>query len=124
MYCAHPPAELTPLFPPIMSKQVYMMGVRVTNSRCGKNSSMKAFMNYLSSFELGFSLFKGFFSMRRCGPTSSIYRLNINIVGPSLLMCWQYVLYSVHRVLNVAGGVHNGRCTNIERMGIYAWRSI
>ena len=42
-------------------------------------------------------------------------------------MCWQYVLAVcvVQRTscaeceVVLHGGVHNGRCTNIERMGIY-----
>ena len=57
--------------------------------------------------ELGFSLCKGFFSRRRCGPTSSKYRQN----SWPLLMWWQYV-HVVHCVLNVsmdeasADGVH------------------
>ena len=79
-------------------------------------------MNYLSRSELGFSLLKGFFPGGGVGPLP----LNIGKINSwPLLMCWQ--LYSVLRVQNViwsVGGVHNGRCTNIHRMGIYAWRSI
>ena len=93
----------------MMSKQVYVYdgSSSVQLKIRQKNSSMKAFMNYLSSFEL----FKGFFF-----PGGNVGPLPLSIGKNSwpLLMCSQYVLYSVHHVLNVkcsAGGVHNGRCT-------------
>ena len=69
-------AELTPLFPPIMSKlQLYAYdGSLSVQLKMWQKLSMNAFMNYLSSFELGFSLFKGFFPGGGVGPTSSKYR--------------------------------------------------
>ncbi|KAL5515799.1 hypothetical protein EMCRGX_G001019 [Ephydatia muelleri] len=84
-YCAQPPAELTPLFPPMMSKQVYVYeGVLVSNSRCGKNSSMKAFMNHLSSYKLGFSLFKVIFPPMCCAVARFVATLYNVIAGDPL----------------------------------------
>ena len=51
--------------------------------------------------------------------------LNI-IAGPAhvLAVCGVQCTLCTECALVLHGGMHNGHCTNIDRTGIYAWRSI